>query len=101
MIPLPHYPDLETAHASMTSPLGERWQAMQFSEYETAFPTKRGAIRVRVTASALHLMWGAGAGPQTAEGLVAANRDMIEELIAMTPPGPDGIVVISEDTITG
>lgn len=47
------------------------------------------------------MMWGEGTGPQTAEGLVAANLEMIEELIAMTPPGPDGVVVISEDTITG
>lgn len=74
---------------------------MQFSDYETSFPAMHGPIHVRVTSSALHMMWGAGTGPQTAEGLIAANREMIEELIAMTPPGPDGIVVISEDTITG
>jgi hypothetical protein len=74
---------------------------MQFADYEMSLPTKHGPIRVRVTASALHLMWGEGVGPQTAEGLVAANREMIEELIAMTPPGPDGVVVISEDTIAG
>ena len=74
---------------------------MQFSDYEMNVETKHGPIRVRVTASALHMMWGAGEGPQTADGLLAANREMIEELIAMTPPGPDGVVVISEDTITG
>lgn len=74
---------------------------MQFSDCETSFETKHGPIRVRVTASALHMMWGEGVGPQTAEGLLAANREMIEELIAMTPPGPDAVVVISEDTITG
>lgn len=74
---------------------------MRFSDYEASFPAKNGPIRVHITASALHMMWRAGTGPQTAEGLVAANRDMIEELIAMTPPGPDGVVVISEDTITG
>lgn len=74
---------------------------MQFSDHEMSVETKHGPIRVRITASALRLMWGVGEEPQTAEGLVAANWEMIEELIAMTPPAPDGVVVISEDTIAG
>jgi hypothetical protein len=74
---------------------------MQFDDYETAFPTHSGTIRIRVTADALHLMWGFGSGPQDAAGLVHANMAMIEELAAMTAPGPDGVVTITADDIEG
>lgn len=74
---------------------------MQFDDYEADLPAKGGSIRIRVTAEALQLLWGARSGPQTAGGLVERNMAMIEELVAMTPAGPDGLVTIRAIDIEG
>lgn len=72
---------------------------MDFSDVEVEFPAKGGPIRVRIKADALRLLWGGGHG--SPEALVAANRELIEELVALTPAGADGVVEIRAIDIEG
>lgn len=55
---------------------------MTFRDYH--FPEKVAGVSVvvRVATSALHALWGAHSGPQTARELVDANWELFEDIIA-------------------
>lgn len=72
---------------------------MDFSDHSFIAPGREGPIRVRVTGGALHVFWGADVGPQDADGLIAANREMIDDIIREKIAAGD--VVNGEVTIQG
>ncbi|PXA86531.1 hypothetical protein DMC47_34300 [Nostoc sp. 3335mG] len=56
---------------------------MTFEDQQISLEGPFGEIPVTVTADALHMLWGANTGPQDADGLIAANRAMIEQVALM------------------
>lgn len=75
---------------------------MRFSDHVFSIDTAGGAVRVRVTADVLHQFWGEGVGPQTADGLVAANREIIDYALGdkmIAGAIEDGEYVIRESDI--
>ncbi|MEH3046527.1 DUF1488 family protein [Sphingomonas adhaesiva] len=55
---------------------------MTFDDYSYPATIAGRPFTVRVTSTALHALWGEHSGPQDAAGLVAANREMIEDIVA-------------------
>jgi hypothetical protein len=53
---------------------------MTFVDQQFGLETDFGFVPVTVTSHALHMLWGADTGPQDADGLIAANRAMIEQV---------------------
>ena len=56
-------------------------------------------IPIRITGGALHALWGAGAGPQTAQGIFDEYRPMIDEIVADKILGErvdHGVVVVTD-----
>ena len=78
---------------------------MTFEDTPFAFPTATGIIHVRITADALHCLWGADTGPQTAEGLILAYREMIETIVGdkliAGEVGEGGLVVVTGMDVEG
>jgi hypothetical protein len=71
----------------------------QFDDFETTIEAGGRAVVVRITGSALHGIWGAGAGPQTAQAIFDENRPLFEEAMAdklLAGDVRDGVVVISD-----
>jgi hypothetical protein len=72
---------------------------MDFADQDTTFPSPFGEIRTRITGAALKVLWGEGIGPQKAQGLIDANRDMFA-LIARqkfeADMAEDGLVTITD-----
>jgi hypothetical protein len=73
---------------------------MRFEDRAITIETAFGPTRVRVTGEALHVWWGAGTGPQDADGLLAANAELIKHLATIKREADeveeDGVVAISE-----
>jgi len=77
---------------------------MRLSDTTIHLQTRTASVLVQITADALHTMWGEGIGPQDAEGLIAANRELIDEIVAdklLAGRVHDGMVVISGLDIEG
>jgi hypothetical protein len=76
-----------------------RFNGMEFADQETTFPSPFGDIHTRVTGAALKVLWGEGVGPQEAQGLIDANREMFT-LIAQQKveagEADGGLVVITD-----
>lgn len=56
---------------------------MTFEDRQISLDAPFGVVPVTVTGDALHMLWGADTGPQDADGLIAANRAMIEQVALM------------------
>lgn len=73
---------------------------MQFKDETITVESSFGPLTTRVTAEALHMLWGADVGPQDANGLVAENRSMIEQIAVMKFEAgnveDDGVVEVSD-----
>jgi hypothetical protein len=72
---------------------------MQFEDFETTIEAGGRPIPVRITGAALHGVWGADSGPQTAQGLFDANRPLFDEVIADKLQAGDvqhGVVVVTD-----
>ena len=54
----------------------------EFEDFETTIEAGGRGIPVRVTANALHGLWGAGSGPQTAQGIFDEYRALFDDVIA-------------------
>ncbi len=78
---------------------------MHFRDTEITIQAGGHAIRVRVTADSLECWWGANVGPQDEAGLVSANMEVIEHIVADKlmdgDIGEDGVVVVSVDDYQG
>ena len=70
-----------------------------FEDFTTMITADGRAIPIRITASALHALWGRGVGPQTADGIFWKYRAVFDELVAEKLESGeirDGLVVISD-----
>jgi hypothetical protein len=70
-----------------------------FDDFETTIEAGGRAVPIRVTGSALHGIWGAGVGPQTAQAIFDENRPLFEEVIAdklLAGDVESGVVVIRD-----
>lgn len=73
--------------------------SMQFDDFETTIEAGGRPISIRITDVALHGIWGADSGPQTAQGLFDANRPLFDEVIAdklQAGHGQQGVVVVTD-----
>jgi hypothetical protein len=71
----------------------------EFEDFETTIMAGGVGIPVRVTADALHGIWGFGVGPQTADAIFGENRPLFDEVIAnklLAGDVSNGVVVISD-----
>jgi len=70
-----------------------------FEDFETTILAGGVGVPVRITADALHGIWGYGVGPQTAEAIFVENRPIFDEVIANKLLAGDvrnGVVVVSD-----
>jgi hypothetical protein len=72
---------------------------MQFTDHELDLSIDGQSRRVRVKADLIHLLWGEGSGPQTAEGIVTANIELIRTLAGMK--AGEGVIEIDEADYEG
>lgn len=71
----------------------------EFDDFDTTIEAGGRAVPVRVTGNALHAIWGAGVGPQTAQALFDDNRALFDEVIAdklLSGDVENGVVVIRD-----
>ena len=54
----------------------------EFEDFETSILINGQWVPVRITSSALHALWGSGAGPQDEEGLFQKHRHLFEAVLA-------------------
>lgn len=74
------------------------WSDIAFEDFETNVEAGGKPIPIRITGGALHALWGAGAGPQTAQGIFDEYRPMIDEIVADKILGErvdQGVVVVT------
>jgi hypothetical protein len=78
---------------------------MKFDDQQFALINDLGKIDVTITGDAIHVLWGKGAGPQTASELICANTDMLNTIATQKFENddvtPDGYVVITDLDIEG
>lgn len=55
---------------------------MRFADQEIDLNLENERVRVLIKADLIHLLWGAGVGPQFGEGIVLANLALIRALAA-------------------
>ena len=71
----------------------------KFDDFDTTIMAGGASIPVRITKHALHAIWGAGAGPQTAQAIFDQNRTLFDEAVAdklLAGDTENGVVVISD-----
>ncbi len=56
---------------------------MTFEDQTMTVESPFGRIDVVIGGDALHVLWGEGVGPQDAAGLIASNREMLEQIAVM------------------
>lgn len=55
---------------------------MQFDDQELDLNLTDERVRVIIKTDLIHVLWGEGVGPQTAEGIVLSNTEIIRALAA-------------------
>ena len=71
----------------------------EFGDLETTVEAGGNAVPIWITGGALHAIWGAGVGPQTAQAIFDENRPLFDEIIAdklLAGQVVNGGVVVSE-----
>jgi hypothetical protein len=71
----------------------------EFDDFETTVEAGGHPVPILVTGNALHAIWGADVGPQTAQAIFDENRPLFDEIIAdklLAGRVSEGVVVISD-----